>query len=227
MGLLSVFRDGLLFASDEFFERQGAYDFVPQRPQVCDKCHSHDGCFHAHGRYARSLTTLKNWTLTTVKVWKHRWLCLDCEKTMSTGPGNVLPYIRICSLVVVALLWHYLDSQAGIHNSIPDELSEATEPRTLAGYLKRAKAVAIKTQQTIREVLIEQIEHRPWEDYFDQGRSPPDRLSKLHRNPSQATTLWRALMMLVAGSEALSIQPCLLMARAQQRTKLTGSHFLL
>lgn len=227
MGLHTVFADGLIFTSDRFFERQGAYGSLPQRPTACDKCHSNAGGFYAHGRYLRSLTTLKNWALTKVKVWRHRWFCLNCERTMSTGPECVLPYIRICSLVVAALLWHYLDGQSGIQHAVADELADTVEPRTLARYLKRAKAIAIKTQQAIREVLIEQKEPRPWEECFDQGRSPPDRLSKLHRNPSCASMLWRALMMLVKGSEALSIPPCLLMARALQRASFTGSPFLL
>ena len=59
MGLLSGFRDGLTFASDMLFRHQGAYTCVPERPAVCDKCHSDSGCFHAHGRYKRWLLTVQ------------------------------------------------------------------------------------------------------------------------------------------------------------------------
>ena len=146
---------------------------------------------------------------------------------MSTGPPDVIAHIPICTLVIVALLWSYLQGQSGIHNSIPPELEGAAEPRTLARYLRRAKAVCLETQQAVREVLIETIEPRPWEQCFAQGRSPPERLIKRHRNPSQAGMLWRALAMLLSGSETLSANPSLLMARARTKAKLRGSRFLL
>lgn len=146
---------------------------------------------------------------------------------MSTGPPDVLAHIPVCTLVIVALLWSYLDGGRGIHNSIPQELDEAAEPRTLARYLRRAKAVCLETQQAIREVLIETIEPRPWEQRFAQGRSPPERLIKRHRNPSQTGMLWRALAMLLSGSQTLSVNPCLLMARARTKAELRGSRFLL
>lgn len=226
MGLLSGFRDGLIFASGMFFRHQGAYSGVAQRPVVCDKCHSDSGCFHAHGRYKRSLTTLRNWVLTSVAIWKHRWLCLRCERTMSTGPADVIAHIPICTMLIVTLLWTYLQGQRGIHNSIPQSLDGAAEPRTLARYLKRAKAACLETQQAIREVLIEIKEPRPWDETFAQGLSPPQKLLNRHREPSAVAILWRALAMLLIGSETLSIAPCLLMARARTKAQQRGSRFL-
>lgn len=146
---------------------------------------------------------------------------------MSTGAPDVLAYIPVCTLVIVALLWIYLEGGRGIHNSIPQELDKAAQPRTLARYLKRAKAVSLETQQAIREVLIEIKEPRPWEECFIKGRSPPERLIKRHRDPSQVSVLWRALAMLLVGSETLSVNPCLLMARARTKAELRGSRFLL
>lgn len=125
MGLSSGFQDGLVFASDDFFLRQGAYTYPPKRPAVCDKCLSESGCFHAHGRYKRSVKTMKNMVLTRIQIWKNRWLCLCCGRTRSTGPPDVLPYIPLCTLVVVALLWVYLDGRKGIHNCIQVDLNEA------------------------------------------------------------------------------------------------------
>ena len=56
---LSWLKDGLVFTSAKFFKHQGAYTRVPQRPDICDKCDSRSGRFHAHGRYQRSLIYLK------------------------------------------------------------------------------------------------------------------------------------------------------------------------
>lgn len=145
---------------------------------------------------------------------------------MSTGPPDILPYVPLCTLVVTALLWIYLDGEKGIHTCIPPELSEAASPRTLARYLKRATALSLKTQQAIREVLIEQMEPGPWEECFKSGLSPPESLFKRHREPSQPTILWRALSMLLNGSKTLSANPCLLMARAKQKAEKRKSRFL-
>ena len=228
MDLLSGFRDGLIFTSDMFFFHQGAHNCVPKRPMICDKCSSDSGSFHAHGRYKRWLKTMKKWVLTRVRVWKHRWLCLCCGRTMSTGPPDVLPYLPFCTLVIVILLWSYLDGERGIRKCIRGELAYDVTARTLARYLKRAKAVCLKTQQAIREVLMEIIEPRPWEECLFSGLSPPESLIKRHRrDPSQAGILWRALAMLVCGSETLSANPCLLMARAREKAQQRLSPFLI
>jgi hypothetical protein len=166
MGLLSCFRDGFLFTSGTYFLHKGAYTRVPERPCLCDKCDSDSGCFYAHGRYTRWVKTLKDAVLTPVRVWRQRWLCLCCGRTMSNGTPDVLPYVPNCTLVILALLWSYLEGGKGIHNSIPQELYEAASPRTLARYLKRAKAVCLETQQAIREVLIEVRDPRPWDEGF-------------------------------------------------------------
>jgi len=227
MGLEPGFRDGLIFASEFFFLHQGAYSCAPKKPTVCDKCLSDSGCFHAHGRYKRWVKTMKDFALTLVRVWKHRWLCLCCGRTMNTGPPDVLPHIPLCTLVIVALLWGYLDGEKGIHNAFPSELEHTVGARTLARYLKRAKALCLKTQQAIREVLIEQKEPRPWEECFRSGLSPPPSLYKRHREPSSAAKLWRALAMLLQGSQALSASPCLLMARAREKSEQRQAPFLL
>jgi len=227
MGLVSGFQDGLIFASDVFFRHQGAYSCAPKKPTVCDKCLSDSVCFHAHGRYKRWVKTMKDFVLTAVRVWRHRWLCLCCGRTMSTGPPDVLPYIPFCTLVVVALLWCYLDGEKGIVNALPPELEHTVGTRTLARYLKRAKALCLKTQQAIREVLIEQKEPRPWEECFQSGLSPPASLIRRHREPSPSGMLWRTLAMLLKGSETLAASPCLLMARAREKAEQRQAPFLL
>lgn len=227
MSLLSGFQDGLIFVSNLFFRHQGAYCCTPKKPCVCDKCLSRSGAFHAHGRYRRWVKTLRMFALTPVRVWRHRWLCLCCGRTMSTGPADVLPYTPVCTLVIVALLWSYLDGERGIHNAVSPELEPAASPRTLARYLKRAKILCLKTQQAIREVLIEQKEPRPWEECFRGGLSPPESLIRRHREPSPASMLWRTLSMLLQGSQALAASPCLLMARARQKAQQRLAPFLI
>jgi hypothetical protein len=98
--------------------------------------------------------------------------------------------------------------------------------RTLARYVKRAKALCLNTQQAIREVFIEQKEPRPWEECFPRGLSPPSSLCKRHREPSSAAKLWRALAMLLQGSKTLSASPCLLMARAREKSEQRHAPFL-
>ena len=227
MGLEPGFQDGLIFASDFFFLHQGAYSCAPKKPTVCDKCLSDSGCFHAHGRYRRWMKTMREFALISVRVWRHRWLCLCCGSTMSTGPPDVLPHIPLCTLVIVVLLWSYLDGGKGIHNAFPEELEHSVGARTLARYLKRAKALSLNTQQAIREVLIEQKEPRPWEECFQKGLSPPPSLIQRHREPSPSAKLWRALSMLLQGSQTLAVSPCLLMARAREKAEQRLAPFLI
>ena len=116
--------------------------------------------------------------------------------------------------------------EKGIHNAFPEELEHSVGARTLARYLKRAKALSLNTQQAIREVLIEQKEPRPWEECFQGGLSPPPGLVHRHREPSPAAKLWRALSMLLQGSQALAVSPCLLMARAREKAEQRQAPFL-
>ena len=113
MDLFSCFQDGFIFTSGKYSVYQGAYGSVPERPCLCDKCQSQSGRFHAHGRYERWVKTLKNAVLTPVRVWRQRWLCLCCGRSMSNGTPDVLPNIPICTLVILALFWSYLVGSEG------------------------------------------------------------------------------------------------------------------
>ena len=213
------FSDGYVFTSEAVFKHQGAFACVPQRPVICDKCLSRS-VFHAHGRYQRGLTTLKAAHPTSVTVWRHRWLCLCCGRTMSNGTPDVLAYVPNCTLVVLALLWCYLHGSGGLHNSIGYPLDQTASPRTLARYVKRAKSVCTRTQQAIRRVLMEVKEPRPWDEAFAHGLPPPQRLLR-HSSAVPTHILWRALAMLVITAGKLGIPLCLLMARATTRTEIT------
>jgi len=170
---------------------------------------------------------MKDFAVNAVQVWRHRWLCLCCGQTMSTGPPDVLPHIPFCTLLVVALLWCYLDGGKGVHNALPPELEHSVSTKTVARYLKRAKALSVKTQQAIREVLIEQKDPRPWEECFPSGLSPPACFLNRHHESSPSAKLWRALAMLLQGSQTLATSPCLLMARAREKSEQRLARFLL
>jgi hypothetical protein len=62
--------------------------------------------------------------------------------------------------------------------------------------------------------------------YTMSGLSPPSSLFKRHREPSPAAKLWRALSMLLYGSKTLSASPCLLMARAREKSEQRLAPFL-
>ncbi len=224
---LSWLKNGLVFTSAKFFKHRGAYTRVPERPDICDKCDSRSGRFHAHGRYQRSLTTLKDRFLKTIKIWKHRWLCLCCGRTMSNGSEDIAAYKQNCTLVIVALLWAYLESEKGLHNCIPEKLYQAASPKTLWRYVNQAKTVCRQTQQSIREVLIEMTEPRPWDDCFFHGLSPPEGFFKWHRDAPKTRNLWRTLTMLRIGSRNLSKAPSLLMARARTAAQHKHLRFLM
>lgn len=227
MRFLGNFTDGYVFTSQEVFKHQGAYTVPPRRPQCCDKCGSISGAFHAHGRFKRGLITVKDRVLRLIAVWRQRWLCLECGRTMSNGTPDVIAHVPNCTLVVSALLWCYLVSGKGLVKAIPEPLEPAADRRTLARYLMRAKAVADTTQQAIREVWIAIKEPRPWDEGFAYGLSPPQRLLRQHRAPDQAGSLWRALAMLDKCAKELCVNPCLLMARAKIRTEASQTRFLL
>lgn len=52
MGLLSSFQDGFISTCGKYFLHQGAYASVPERPSMCDKCHSDSGCSRTREIYA-------------------------------------------------------------------------------------------------------------------------------------------------------------------------------
>lgn len=227
MGFLTCLGNGFVFASGKTFKYKGAYMVEGSRPCVCDKCRATSGKFHAHGRYKRSLNTLKNWMLVTITIWIDRWLCLCCGRTMINPPPDVIHYVPNCTLTILALLWAYLDGEKGLHHAVPEELDGAATPRTLSRYVKRAKAVCIQTQQAVREALIQIREPRPWDEGFIYGLPPPDRICENFREPAQTASLWRTLAMVMTSSQILSIPSSLLMARARNKMPNPTPRFLI
>lgn len=220
------FRNGLLFTSRSFFRHKGAYAFVPSPPIVCDKCSIRSGLFRAHGRFKRSLVTLRNSVLISVKIWKYRWLCLNCRCTMSTGPADTLPHIGNCTLVIVVLLWTYLEGDTGLQHSIFPDMTGSAEPRTLARYLKRARHGRADTQRAITTELTKTEESRQRFKRLIRKLTPPDKLGKRFRNPEAMNDLWCTLALLLNSADGLSIDPCLLMERVTTEARKQGLRFL-
>ena len=143
-----------------------------EAPEACPRCGSRRGRYHSHGGFLRWLRTFVDGRIDRIRLRKPRYLCLTCHQTFSLDPPEVLPYKRYSSFLIVLCLWSYLVSMAGMHHCLPGAVSEDISARTVARHLSLAKALAVETQQAIREVLIRKTEPRPVEDLFPGGLDP-------------------------------------------------------
>ena len=216
------------FTSGEVFRSGGIYVYRGEAPEACPRCGSRRGRYHSHGGFLRWLRTFVDGRIDRIRLRKPRYLCLTCHQTFSLDPPEVLPYKRYSSFLIVLCLWSYLVSMAGMHHCLPGAVSEDISARTVVRHLSLAKALAVETQQAIREVLIRKTEPRPVEDLFPGGLDPPESLRrKQSKEPDTAGMLWRALSMLRQGAQALSIDPRTLLAWAQQSSRAKKRSFLL
>ena len=224
----SLLKKEVDFPSDRFYRHKGTYVYRTDPPDLCPVCGSSDSRYHAHGSFLRWLTTCVGTAIRRVRLRKPRWKCLSCGHTFSRHPPEGLAHKPTCNFLIVVFLWTYLASPAGLYGCLPGELADSVSERTLARHLKRAKEAAEETQQFIREVLIEKREPRPVEDLFQGGLDPPESLlKKQRREPEKASTLYRALVMLLAGAKALDIDPRTLLAWANRRSQARKCRFLL
>ena len=228
MDWLALLQSSADFPSESFYRLGNGYVYHAPPPDQCPVCGSQAGRYHAHGGFHRWFTTYVGKVIKKIRLRKPRWKCLSCNHTFSLHPPQGIEYKSVCNFVVVLLLWNYLAGGAGLHNCIPGEMAEVRSVRTLARYLKAAKAAAMGTQQFIREVLIEKTEPRPVEDLFPGGLDPPESLLRKQRNdPTRAITLWRGLSMLYHGAKALILDPRTLLAWARKRSRHTNQPFLI
>jgi transposase len=219
---------GGTISSGRVRRERGIYVYRDDPPSTCPRCGERGSRYHAHGSFLRWLKTWLGGAVQRVRLRKPRYLCLRCEKTFSLHPPETLPYKRLSTFLIVLCLWSYLDSSSGLHHCLPGELSEDISARTVVRHLSSAKALAVETQQAIREVLIRKTEPRPVEELFPGGLDPPESLRwKQSKEPDTAGTLWRALFMLRQGAETLAIDPRTLLAWAQQTSRAKKRSFLL
>ena len=225
---LSLLRKSGPFTSGSVFRIGEIYVYSGEPPEDCPRCGSEERRYHVHGGFFRWLKTFVDGQIKRIRLRKPRFLCLACQKTFSLNPPEVIPYKRYCSFLIVLCLWSYLVCASGIHHCLPGEFSEDISARTVARHLSLAKALAVETQQAIREVLIRKTEPRPVEDLFPGGLDPPESLRrKQSKEADTAGMLWRALSMLRQGAQALSIDPRTLLAWAQQSSRAKKRSFLL
>ncbi len=225
---LSLLRNRGPFISGDIYRRGEVYVYQGEAPEECPRCGSQRGRYHSHGGFLRWLKTFVNDRIERIRLRKPRYLCLSCHQTFSLDPPEILPYKRYSSFLIVLCLWSYLVSMAGMHHCLPGEVSEDISVRTVARHLSLAKALAVETQQAIREVLIRKTEPRPVEELFPGGLDPPESLRrKQSTEPDTASTLWRALYMLRQGAQALPIDPRALLAWANQTSQRKKRSFLL
>ena len=223
-----LLKEGAEFPSGRYFRHRGVFVYRGNPPEVCPVCESNQRRYHAHGSFLRWFVTLVGRKIERVRLRKPRFKCLSCTHTFSVHPPEGLPYKRTCNFLIVVFLWSYLAGTAGMHRALPAEFSEEVSPRTVSRYLKSAKAKAVETQQFIREALMERTEPRPIEEIFFGGPHPPESLLKRQRaEPEKASTLWRALAMLLNGAKALNEDPRTLLAWANQRSQNRKRRFLL
>ena len=216
------------FPSGHIYRHGAQYVYQASAPEQCPVCQSTACRYHAHGSFTRWFKTYIGKVIQKSRLRKPRWKCLTCGHTFSLHPPEGMENKSICNFILVLLLWHYLSTAAGLHRCIPGQMAEVISERTLARYLKAAKKVATKTQQFIREVLIEKTEPRPVEDLFPGGLDPPESLLRKQRNDlARASTLWRGLCMLYQGAKALRLDPRALLAWARKRSRKLKQDFLM
>ena len=176
--------------------------------------------WYAHGYFSVRLWMLERSVPRRMVVWKRRWLESTTGRTTHSRPPDQLPWIRSCTLIVVLMLWSWLDSDRGLegHHQVVPSLEGANSSRTVQRWLGRALPHAIEIQQVIRNAVIERSEPRPVEFLFPGGLPPPERLMRRRwQDPSRVFQLWRGLALLVIAASRLEIHVPILLAEARGR----------
>lgn len=215
-----------IFSSGRYSLKNGVFFFESKRPEYCDLCASRR--FHAHGHYPRGLWTLRNGELEKVPLGNKRWLCYTCGHTVSFTPPDLLRRRRACLLVIFLLLFCYLSSDNGYETCAQEPLLDFACGKKIARYLTQARKCALETQQTIREVLMEEMEPDAWRNTFLTGLDPPETLLKRQRRHlPEISILWRAFKMLLIVSHKTHKPVATLLARAHEKSLQLHRPFLL
>ena len=191
----------------------GALVVVGQRPGAD---------WHGHGYFTRRLWVLRDGELRRVSLAKHRWRHKVTGKTCHSRSMEEQGSVGSAVLIVVLMLWSWLDGAQGLHHRDRREVIESLEgsasSRTLQRWLSRWLCQAMEIQQAIRRAVIERCEPRPVETLFEGGLPPPQGLVRRRwKNPPLVQRLWRALAILFGGAVALDVPITLLLAEARGR----------
>jgi hypothetical protein len=193
----------------------GSFLFEGKRPD--------QGHWHGHGYFHRFLWVLRGRTFVHVKLWKHRWRKVGTSSTCHSRTDEETPSCGACTIIVLLLLWAWLDSGLGLAHKDRSEIIAGLEDacgsrRTQQRALHRFLLHALDIQQAFRRAVVERCEPRPVETVFEGGLSPPkDLMRRRWKDPSAVEVLWRALVILLRGALVLDIPAAHLLAEARGR----------
>lgn len=217
--LRSLLGIGLGLVTGAYGRRGGELVFMGERPGPG---------WVGHGYYVISPATLVACRVARVRLWKHRWRERATGRTCHSEPPDTIVRGRFSTLVLVLVLWGWLDGEAGLHRHrarLP-ELEGTASLRTLQRWLRRTAAVGLAIQQAVRRAIIERCEPRPAEHLLLAGRDPPVRiLAPGWANPNGVEALWRGLALLFRGAVELEVPLSNLLAEARGRYPLGPDRF--
>ena len=180
------------------------------------------GRWHAHGYFAVSLGVVDAFVFEWLELRKPRWLCVETGATCHSRPPGALLSCRFSAMVVVLVLWSWLDGEDGLQRwrEPAAGLDRVVSSRTVQRWLQRALAHARDVQQAARAAVIERCEPRPVERLFPGGLSPPAGLERRRwTDPQGVAELWRGLAFLIRGASQLEVPVTRLLAEARGRCR--------
>lgn len=210
----------LAIASSSIYERRadGYLLFHGERPGAD---------WVVHGVLHRRLWTLVDGEPFRAHLLKTRWR-QTLGGTCHSRPPDDVAQVWFCSLVIVLSLWAWVASGKGVHaydDAFPS-LAERPSRRTVQRWMARALALAMTTQQLLRQAVIERGEPRPMKRLFPTGLAPPLDSRRRWENRPKVESLWAGLEIVVDGAVTLDVPLPLLLAEARRRMT-RGESFLL
>jgi hypothetical protein len=181
------------------------------------------GRWHGHGYFPKTSWVLRARELVQITIWKHRWRMVGTSTTCHSRPDEEAPSAGACLLVIVLMVFSWLDSGRGLsHKDRREPIAGAREAcasrRTVQRWLHKLLPYAMNTQQAIRRAVIERCEPRPVETLFEGDLSPPEGLERRPwKDPSSVCWLWRAFAILFRGALGLDVPVAILLAEARGR----------
>jgi hypothetical protein len=154
-----------------------------------------------------------------LRLRKARWKHAETGATCHSRPPDDAASVRSCTLVVVLKLWAWVSSPHGLwrHRAALPSLDPVVSSRTLQRWMRRALELAATTEQACRFAVLESYEPRPGESLLPEGRGPPDAVFHRWPRPAAATTLYRALAIILRGAAKLLVPTARLLAVARRR----------
>lgn len=189
--------------------------FLGHRPQ--------DGAWYGHGYFPKTSWVLRGGKIVQITIWKHRWRKVGTSTTCHSRPDEETPSAGACLLIVILIIFTWLDSGKGLSHRDRQEPIEGiceacASRRTIQRWLHKLLPHAMDIQQAIRRAVIERCEPRQVETLFEGGLPPPKGMERRPwKDPLSVSTLWRAFALLVRGAIQLDVPVALLLAEARGR----------